>query len=265
LVDYNYIIDLKNIIIYFYLGLRLLFSGKWKESFAHIKGGVIRVYEGIRDLCGKNAVQCNYCGWKGYAFRTFVATHKIRRNAVCPKCQSLERHRRFLDEFNAIRKLFNRKIKVLDIAPNYSFSNFGKNHPDIDYVSVDLQSQIAMHHMDIQDLKFQDEEFDIVICYHVLDYVPNDIKGISEIKRVLKSEGVSISQDGINFKLPKTNEFGKALAAELYRIRQYGQDYFERWEKGGFSIQVYNPTANILYSFKTQNNLIKPIQEWVRS
>ncbi len=246
--------ELRNILIYCYLFFKLLFKGKFKEAFAHFRGVFFRIIEAITEPFSKKKVKCNYCGWQGARFKTFVTTEKIRRNAVCPKCQSLERHREFLDHFNRVQQLFDHKpVKILDIAPNNSFSDYCKKHPDIDYTSVDLQSQIAMHHMDIQDLKFDNEVFDIIVCYHVLDYVSNDVKGIQEIFRTLKTSGISISQDGIDFELRETVEFGRVVPYEEYRIRQFGRDYFDRWAKGGVELRNYDKEANILYSFKNDN------------
>ena len=43
---------------------------------------------------------------------------------------------------------------------------------------------------DIQNLPFEDDSFDIVIANSMLYHVPDILKGISEVRRVLKSDGV---------------------------------------------------------------------------
>ncbi len=43
--------------------------------------------------------------------------------------------------------------------------------------------------MDIQNIPFEDENFDIIIANHMLYHVPNLVKALSEVKRVLKSDG----------------------------------------------------------------------------
>ncbi|WP_026512205.1 class I SAM-dependent methyltransferase [Butyrivibrio sp. LC3010] len=43
---------------------------------------------------------------------------------------------------------------------------------------------------DIQDLPFEDDSFDVVIANSMLYHVPDIMKGISEVRRVLKDDGV---------------------------------------------------------------------------
>lgn len=232
------------------LGVKLLFKGKIKESYCHFSGGFVRIIEALRDTFRKPKVKCNYCGWEGYKFKTLVATVNLRKNAVCPKCLSLDRHRTMLNVFTQVKSQLNlREIKVLDIAPNIAFSNYCKSISGINYLSVDLQSQYAMKHMDVQHLDLPDNEFDVIVCYHVLDYVKDDIQGMREIRRVLKETGVAITQEGIYKDNEKTEEWGKPMPEEQYRIRKYGKDFFKRWETAGFKF-IYLDEKNILLSGK---------------
>ena len=43
--------------------------------------------------------------------------------------------------------------------------------------------------IDIQDIPFNDDEFDIVIANMMLYHVPNIYKGLNEVRRVLKKDG----------------------------------------------------------------------------
>jgi ubiquinone/menaquinone biosynthesis C-methylase UbiE len=45
---------------------------------------------------------------------------------------------------------------------------------------------------DIENLKFDDKSFDLIICSGVIEYLANDEEWISEIKRVLRSDGYLI-------------------------------------------------------------------------
>lgn len=237
----------RNIAVYAYLAVKLLVDGKPKEALAHAHGAIWRMWEGIESTVKKPSVTCIYCGWKGPRYKTFVSTEKIRRNAVCPRCHSLERHRAFLSFFRSARSLVAMPIaRVLDIAPNRSFSDFAKHSPDLDYLSVDLKSQLAMRHMDIQALDLPDRSFDIVVCYHVLDYVPDDRKAMKELGRVLAHHGIAMIQDGILKSLDHTIEWGKPVPSEAYRIRQYGNDYLQRWQEALKAEMMYEPNLNML-------------------
>jgi ubiquinone/menaquinone biosynthesis C-methylase UbiE len=41
-----------------------------------------------------------------------------------------------------------------------------------------------MHKVDIQDLPFADNTYDLVWCSHVLEHIPDDVKAMKEIRRM---------------------------------------------------------------------------------
>ena len=43
-----------------------------------------------------------------------------------------------------------------------------------------------MLNMDLTDLTFDDNKFDLIICYHVLEHIKNDTEAMKEIYLVLK-------------------------------------------------------------------------------
>lgn len=55
--------------------------------------------------------------------------------------------------------------------------------------NIGEKSNVYYQQIDIQDIPFEDETFDVVIANYMLYHVPNLEKGISEVKRVLKSGG----------------------------------------------------------------------------
>jgi SAM-dependent methyltransferase len=59
------------------------------------------------------------------------------------------------------------------------------------WIAVDLydQSPLIDFHYDIQELKFEDESFDIIVCNAILEHVEDPQKALSELCRVLKKEG----------------------------------------------------------------------------
>ena len=67
--------------------------------------------------------------------------------------------------------------------------NVFSNSKNIDYVSGDLFSPLAKIKMDIHNMPFQNNSFDIILCNHVLEHVEDDKKAIKEINRVMKKDG----------------------------------------------------------------------------
>ena len=63
---------------------------------------------------------------------------------------------------------------------------FGDN-----WVSVDKYDdrEFIDHAYDINDLQFEDESFDVVVCWSVLEHVPDPLESIAEMTRVMKPGG----------------------------------------------------------------------------
>ena len=62
---------------------------------------------------------------------------------------------------------------------------FEKQHGE-KYITADIESPLAKVKMDIHQIPFSENIFDVVICNHVLEHVQDDIKAMSEIRRVLQ-------------------------------------------------------------------------------
>ena len=126
--------------------------------------------------------------------------HPGRKNAKCPNCGSLERHRLIWLYFQRRTNLLEMPRKrLLHIAPEACLETLLREHPAIDYLSGDLESpwHPAMVIMDITDIKdFKEGDFDVVYCSHVLEHVPEDQKAINELYRVLAPGGWAIDMPG---------------------------------------------------------------------
>jgi len=135
----------------------------------------------------------------------------IRPNSVCPRCQSTDRDRLVFLYLKNKTEIFNQKAKVLHIGPEPSLYRRLKKHKNILYVTGTKFSEGFYYHKDIDSidllrLPFNDGEFDMVICNHVLEHIINDAKAMSEIYRVLTSKGTAILQVPISNQLEHTYE-----------------------------------------------------------
>ena len=142
--------------------------------------------------------------------------------------------------------------KVLHFAPEKCLHDVIRKYPKIDYQTADLMTTyidaigvMPDHIMSVTDIKFSDNTFDVVICNHVFELVPDDLQGMREIFRVLKPNGYAIIQGAVNNSLPKTIETKDLSAEERKRIagahqhvRRYGLDYKNRLASAGFRVEV---------------------------
>lgn len=188
-----------------------------------------------------NKVECPVCG---HHYREFLPYGRInpRRNALCPSCLSLERHRLIWLYLRDKTDFFQQKLDVLHVAPEHCFMKpFEKQHGQ-KYITADIESPLAKVKMDIHQMPFKDNTFDVVLCNHVLEHVTDDIRAMSEIRRVLKPGGWAIMQipffapvpdvtfedSGITDKREREKIFGQDD-----HVRKYGKDYPKRIEMAG--------------------------------
>ncbi len=167
-----------------------------------------------------------------------------RANALAPRSLSLERHRLIWLYLKQETTFFTDKISFLHVAPEYCFIRKFKKLKNIDYVTGDLISPWADIKMDICDMPFDENKFDVAMCNHVFEHVEDDRKGMSEFFRVLKPGGWAIFQVPLNRNNEKTLEDPtvtdpkerERLYLQHDHVRLYGLDYKERLETVGFSV-----------------------------
>jgi len=141
-------------------------------------------------------------------------------------------------------KAFVDNLKLLDMAPVDCLQRKFRAVPNIDYISVDLESPMAMVKMDITDMQFSSNQFDCIICYHVIEHMPDDQMAMKEIFRVLKPGGRAILQVPVlrdeSFEDPSviTPEDRERVFGQRDHVRIYGLDYKYRLEQVGFSVKV---------------------------
>jgi hypothetical protein len=179
-----------------------------------------RLYYGIKTIrYSGDKYFCPICE-KGFS-KFLTGPDRSRKNSKCPKCGSLERQR--LLWLYLVNKLDikNRKINLLNIAPDYATQSALKRLKNITYTSVDLNSPLAINKNDITNLELNDNSFDAVLCYHVLEHVENDKKAMSEILRVLRPDGWAILQSPVETDRANTFE-DSSITTPQERLRIFG-------------------------------------------
>ena len=183
----------------------------------------------------------------GSSYRKFLAYgYKVSRpNVLCPGTLSLERHRLLWLYLRRKTTLLQNKLKVLHIAPEQVFYSRFKSFNHWDYTTTDLHSPLADVKADICDLPFKDATFDLILCNHVLEHIPDDLKAMEALYRVLKKGGTLIAQVPLEAERSVTFEDNsitdKAKRTEIFgqydHVRIYGKDYYQRLESVGFKIE----------------------------
>jgi len=191
----------------------------------------------------------------GKSFRSFLpyGYGNQRNNVLSPSTLSLERHRLLWMYLKEDTNFFSSEHKVLHFAPEQCFLKRFKNLKHLDYTTTDLESPIADVKADICNLPFDDNSYDIILCNHVLEHIPDDTKAMQELYRVLKPGGfgvfqipqdlsrdISFEDDSITDRKERAKIFG-----QYDHVRVYGRDYFDKLRSIGFKVDEVNYTSKL--------------------
>lgn len=177
--------------------------------------------------------ECCCCGKSSRRFLSH-GNLGLRRNIKCPHCLSLERTRILCMYIrNEVFKDTEKPLKVLHFAPVKGLKDFLRQSPYVgDYRDADLNPNVATYLVDITQIPYEDNSFDLIICSHILYCVPEDRKAMQEIHRVLRPGGRALIVDTIEG--DTTRELGHLSKKELQEVygdeatcRVYGRDITE--------------------------------------
>jgi SAM-dependent methyltransferase len=181
--------------------------------------------------------ECPICSYEG-PFANLSSFAGFRKHALCPQCGGFERHRlQYLVLRDALSVLSRQETKMLHFAPEKSFRQmFSRRFTK--YETADLFMGGVDHKVDIQHLPFEDGTYDFVFASHVLEHIRDDRKAISEIRRVLRPNGIAILP--VPIVCDETIEYPDANPYEAGHVRAPGRDYFERYKEHFKRVEVYN-------------------------
>lgn len=229
---------------------------KWHERIAQIKNFGFRY-------------KCPFCGFHARKMNPIGCDFKViyekeivgcgRRFAGCVKCGSTDKERLVFTYLkNNIDFFSNLDKRILHMAPEPNLSKEFLRCKFKEYVCGDFFASgyedvypSYVKNINILDIPYGKEYFDVVICNHVLEHVKDDLKGMSEIYRILKKGGFAILQVPVSYKLKKTYEDfsitdGKAREeafGQSDHVRIYGLDYIDRLKKIGFDVEIISDLA----------------------
>jgi ubiquinone/menaquinone biosynthesis C-methylase UbiE len=92
--------------------------------------------------------------------------------------------------------------------------------------SASLSRDIAMHEGDAHELPFEDATFDTVVCTYSLCNIPDPLRAVAEMKRVLRPRGKLILIDHIRSAVRPIFWFQKAV--EFFTRRLEGEHMTRR-------------------------------------
>ncbi len=159
-----------------------------------------------------NRFQCTVCEFKMSKFITLKKGDKL-----CPSCGSLSRTRRLW----VFLKPKLKNAKILHFSPSKSIKSRLESVTNINYSTTDYAGEFeAMKRLNIEAIDEPDNQYDIIICYHVLEHIENDLKAMQELYRITKPDGICIIQTP--FKTGDIYE-DSSFRTEKERLLHFGQ------------------------------------------
>ncbi len=216
-----------------------------------------RLLEAAADLNGRVSAwalrgegrECPCCGGR---FRRMSRRRLSGWGGICPRCRSHPRHR-------AIALLLSRGglpgRRLLHFAPESLFDPVFERLPGIERVTADLYAPADLR-LDISHMDLPDSSFDLILCSHVLEHVPDDRSAMRELSRVLGDAGLALvlvpyRPAVATYEDPAvTSPLGRMVAfGQQDHVRIYGSDLADRLREAGFEVE--DRTAGELFDAAT--------------
>ncbi|GEP36911.1 hypothetical protein NPS01_05740 [Nocardioides psychrotolerans] len=174
-----------------------------------------------------------------------------RPDASCPRCRSLERHRFFAILLSVLSPLLDDVDLLLEVSPSPQTTPLlgrlgARTHLKLDLGADNRRVDVLGS---LTDVPLADDSVDLLVCYHVLEHIPDDLAAMREIARVLAPDGLGILQ--VPFR-PGTVTDEDPSAGEEERLRRFGQadhvryygdDFEDRLASCGLAIQRITPRS----------------------
>lgn len=221
--------------------LRSSFPGAWNRART-----AKQTLQLIPRIFGHHPRECSLCGFKGKFLAEIHFPDIFTYDAVCPSCQSLPRNR-LLALAMEQKGLLGPDKKLLHFAPERTVTSF-LNGKLGGYTTVDLNPVGVDRQENIEGLTLADNEWDLIICSHVLEHVDHK-KALAELFRVLKPGGrllalfpivegwqESYEPGGITDPHGRAIHFGKDN-----HVRRFGRDVRQDFATAGFELEEFAP------------------------
>ena len=191
------------------------------------------------------AVECPCCGWKGSKFDDYIEVAYTCRNAACPRCDSHPRHRALYLWLTQQNWLEEKRGVGLVFAPEEALAPVWES-ASLRIFRIDIKATRRADFLaDLTQLPIATDSVDVLWCHHVLEHIEDDRAAIRELHRTMRpATGELIVSVPMNGAI--TREYGQANKKESGHWRMYGDDFVERLEQSGFTVEAIAPNLSPL-------------------
>lgn len=198
-------------------------------------------------------------------------------NFGCKFCFANDRVRHlflFFDKIELFKKIPD--FRILHFGPEPHLSKKISSLNPVEYIQADLYPRWEKSvKMDATNIPHQDNYFDLLICNHILEHIPDYKKAMQEIFRVIKPNGIAILQTPYS-KLLHNNFEDKNIKTDALRNYFHGENdhyrifserhFFSDLKKTGFNLEIvknstfFNEKESYYFGINPKEDLIQVIK-----
>lgn len=174
-----------------------------------------------------------------------------RPDVSCPQCGSLDRHRFLALLLACLRPTLGTIGVLLDVAPSPQVTPMLAKLGADKHIRFDLGADNRLVDVvgSLTDAPFDDDFVDLLVCFHVLEHIPDDRAAMREIARLLRPGGVAILQ--VPWRPGKQTDEDPDAPADVRikrfgqadHVRYYGDDFEDRLVEAGLALQRVTPRS----------------------
>lgn len=184
-----------------------------------------------------STLYCIFCkkNCKGYHVGLFP-----NFELACSSCHSLGRHRHLSIFLESLKLDF---LKIIHFSAEKQIKEIINKKKPYKYLCVNKYPNESEIFCDIENIHFNENYFDIVICSHVLEHVNYEV-AISELSKILKKNGIALLMFPIIYQWEETYSNSDIVTKKLRELHfgqfdhlhLFGKDIEKKLIENNFSI-----------------------------